>query len=212
MAQTNVIRPAIFAAALMASAGAAQAVTYTFGVGPSNISRVKVGGELNLTMRGYLEDYEPDLMSGSQEVITQDADGWGILGDPADGRIGGGKVMGLDFQGDVNLTSLTFLTFSTNRQEFDLYVDGQLEINGGTVSDGASGVHTINLTEIVGTSFAIVGRGTIATDEGFKLQALEANFPFISPVPVPVPSSAALLGGGLLAGLAAFGRRRRNAR
>ena len=204
MAQTNVIRPAVFAAALMASAGTAQAVTYTFGAGPSNTNDVRVGGELNLRVRGYQGDFEPDLMSGSAGILTQDADGWGILGEEADSRIGGENIMRLDFQGDVNLTSLTFLTFSTDRQGFDLYVDGRLEINDGVVSNGTAGVRTITLTEIVGTSFAILGRGPVATDQGIKLQSLEANFPFISPVPVT--------GGGLLAGLAALGRRRRSTR
>jgi len=139
---------------------------------------------------------------------------------------------------DIRLQSITLETFYTNtvggdaNQAYEIYVKALNSNNfvkylEGTVDASASNTHTLDLTQgalpgtqspnclaggtlapppcgIEGSVFVVVSLNSGAGDQGFKLKAFGAS------ALVPLPPSAAFLGGALLVG-GFVARRRRKA-
>ena len=164
--------------------------------------------------------------AGTVMFIQRANTGWGVT-NPAPvsaseaGRMGGGETLVLDFLNrEITLTSIGFSTFDAANtaaddnaiQYFDLYVralgsDDFVKAISNAAANGTGGaginqIYDFTADNIKGSAFALVSLSEGTGSRGFRMST------FVGTAAVPLPGTAAALGGGLLLGGLALRRRK----
>lgn len=167
--------------------------------------------------------------AGDLRYLSRANSGWGVI-DPSGvpfaegGRMGGGEAIQLDFGArEITLSSISFSTFDAGNtsaddniiQRFDLYVkalgssdfvkyisDRAANGTGGAVNDS---LLDLSSEAITGSVFMLVSLNDGIGSQGFRMSG------FAGTTVVPLPGTAAVLGGGLLLGGLVLRRRRKAA-